>query len=172
MGDRQVEWNTRLTPIIFIICCHGPLARYVKFWIAHAPGMSGMSFSPPPRVSNPDMHHGTCVTHVPWCMSGSLTSGFLWSRWRGKRYRHSRCMRTPNFPYLARGPYTTTKRAKWRKMRLQYHEPSQVRFTPSFHCCNQISNEIYKIWRYQRRFETSQCLSTMYTINHFQSKWL
>ena len=24
-------------------------------------------------VSNPGMHHGTCVTHVPWCMSGSLT---------------------------------------------------------------------------------------------------
>ena len=21
------------------------------------------------------MHHGTCVTHVPWCMSGSLASG-------------------------------------------------------------------------------------------------
>ena len=34
----------------------------------------------PPQVSNPDMHHGTCVTHVPWCMPESLTSGFLWSR--------------------------------------------------------------------------------------------
>ena len=28
-----------------------------------------------PLVSDPDMHHGTCVTHVPWCMSGSLTRG-------------------------------------------------------------------------------------------------
>ena len=26
-------------------------------------------------VSDPGMHHGTCVTHVPWCMSGSLTCG-------------------------------------------------------------------------------------------------
>ena len=26
-------------------------------------------------VSDPGMHHGTCVTHVPWCMSGSLTRG-------------------------------------------------------------------------------------------------
>ena len=26
-------------------------------------------------VSDPGMHHGTCVTHVPWCMSGSLTHG-------------------------------------------------------------------------------------------------
>ena len=25
-----------------------------------------------PLVSDPGMHHGTCVTHVPWCMSGSL----------------------------------------------------------------------------------------------------
>ena len=26
-------------------------------------------------LSDPHMHHGTCVTHVPWCMSGSLTHG-------------------------------------------------------------------------------------------------
>ena len=25
--------------------------------------------------SDPGMHHGTCVTHVPLCMSGSLTRG-------------------------------------------------------------------------------------------------
>ena len=51
----------------------------------HAPRMPG-TFSPPPRVSDPDMHHDTCVTHVPWCMPGSLTSGFLWSRRRGKTF--------------------------------------------------------------------------------------
>ena len=34
---------------------HGPRARYVKMRVAHAPGMSG-TFSPPLRVSNPDMH--------------------------------------------------------------------------------------------------------------------
>ena len=26
-------------------------------------------------VNDPGMHHGTCVTHVPWCMSGSFTCG-------------------------------------------------------------------------------------------------
>ena len=46
---------------------------------AHALGMAG-KFSPPPRVSDPDMHHGPCMTHVPWCMPGSLTSCFFWSR--------------------------------------------------------------------------------------------
>ena len=28
-----------------------------------------------PLVSDHGMHHGTCVTHVSWCMSGPLTRG-------------------------------------------------------------------------------------------------
>ena len=32
-------------------------------------------FQRKPIVSDPGMHHGTCVTHVPWCMSGSFTCG-------------------------------------------------------------------------------------------------
>ena len=28
-----------------------------------------------PRVADPGMHHGTCVTHVSWCMPGLLTRG-------------------------------------------------------------------------------------------------
>ena len=30
-------------------------------------------FQTKPLFSDPGMHHGTCVTHVPWCMSGSRT---------------------------------------------------------------------------------------------------
>ena len=70
------------------------------------------SFPPPSQVSNPDMHHGTCMTHVPWCMPGSLTSGFLWSRWRGKRSRHSRRMRNPQIYVSGKRPigvYNLTK---------------------------------------------------------------
>ena len=52
---------------------------------AHAPGMPG-TFSPPPQVSDPDMHHGTHDTHVPWCMPGSLTNGFLRNRRWGKTF--------------------------------------------------------------------------------------
>ena len=73
-----------------------------KLRVAHAPGIPG-TFSPPHRVSDPDMHHGTCVTHVPWSMLGSLTSGFFWIRWRGKRSRHSRRMRNP--PFYVFGPW-------------------------------------------------------------------
>ena len=82
---------------------YGLLARYVKLRFAHAPGMPG-TFSPTPRVRDPDMHHGTCVTHVPWCMSGSLTSGFLWNRWWGKRSRHYRRMHNPQFYISGKRP--------------------------------------------------------------------
>ena len=82
---------------------NGPLTRYVKLPVAHAPGMPG-TFSPAPWISDPGMHHGTYVTHVPWCMPGSITSGFLWSRRRGKRSRHSRRMRNPHFAVSGKRP--------------------------------------------------------------------
>ena len=64
------------------------------------------TFSPPPPLSDPDMHHGTCVTHVPWCMPGSITSGFLWSRRRGKTFPAFPAQRaTRNYTYLVRGPW-------------------------------------------------------------------
>ena len=101
----------RLNPITCRdICSHnGPLARYVKLLVAHAPGMPG-TFSAPLRISDPDMHHGTCVTHVPWCMPGSLTSGFLWSRWRGKCSRHFRRMRNQQFYVSGKRPMATNFR--------------------------------------------------------------
>ena len=55
------------------------------------------TFFPPPQVSDPDMHLGTCVTHVLWSMPRSLTSVFLWSQRQGKRSRHSRPICNPQF---------------------------------------------------------------------------
>ena len=82
-------------------------------WVAHAPGMPG-TFSPPPLVRDPDMHHGTCVTHVPWCMPGSLIIGFLGSRWREKRSRHSLRMRNPQFCVTGKRPMEPCHyRAPW-----------------------------------------------------------
>ena len=46
-----------------------------------------------------DMHHGTWVTHVPWCMSGSLNRGG-----GGKRPRHSRRMRNSQFYVSGKRP--------------------------------------------------------------------
>ena len=46
------------------------------------------------------------MTHMPWCMLGSLTSSFLWSRWRGKRSRNSWRMRNPQFDVSGKRPIT------------------------------------------------------------------
>ena len=51
----------------------GLLTRYAKLRVVHASG----TFSPPPRVSDPDMQ-------------GLLTIGFLSNRWRWKRSRRMR----------------------------------------------------------------------------------
>ena len=53
-----------------------------------------------PLVSDPGMHHGTCVTHVPWCMSGSLFRGGGENVPGIPGARPAR-----NFTHLARGPY-------------------------------------------------------------------
>ena len=57
----------------------GPLTRCVKLRVAHAAEMAGTfprhRLQTKPLDSDPGMHHGTCVTHVPGCMSGSLTRG-------------------------------------------------------------------------------------------------
>ena len=82
---------------------HGPLSRYAKLRVAHSLGMLG-AFSSPLRVTNPDMHHGTCVTHVLWCMPGSLTSRLFWSQWQGKRSQHPQHMRNPQF-YVSKCPF-------------------------------------------------------------------
>ena len=68
------------------------------------------------------MHHGMCVKHVPWCMSGSLTSGFLWRQWRGKCSRYSRRMRNPQFTYLERGPcwYPIWNELQWLDLSIGY----------------------------------------------------
>ena len=58
-----------------------------------------------PLVSDPGMHHGRCVTHVPWCMSGSLTRG------GGENVPgiHG-AGATRNFMYLARGPWSNLEK--------------------------------------------------------------
>ena len=80
---------------------HGPLTRYVKFRIVHASGMPGTChrFQRKPLVSDPGMHHDTCVTHVPWRMSGLLTRG------SGENAPGipGACT-TRNLTYLSRGP--------------------------------------------------------------------
>ena len=90
-------------------------------------GNAGNVF-PPPRVSNPGMHHGTCVTHVPWCKSRSITSGFLWIHRREKSSRHSRHMRNPQFYVSGKRPmprqlwtYCSERHLTYYKSRISLH---------------------------------------------------
>ena len=52
-----------------------------------------------PLVCDPGMYHDTCVTHVPWCMSGSLTC-IGGENVPGIPGACATC----HFTYLARGP--------------------------------------------------------------------
>ena len=88
---------------VLALTVHWHLTRYAKLPVAHAPGMLGTFFPSWTRkllVSDPDMHHGTCVTHVPWCMLGSLT------RDDGENVLGipGACA-TRNVAYLVRGPW-------------------------------------------------------------------
>ena len=89
---------------LFALHVRGPLTRYVKLRDAHLPGMPVYLFSRHrlqrnPLVSDPGMHHGTCITHVPWCMSGWLTRG------GGKNVPGIPGARaTRNFSYLVKCP--------------------------------------------------------------------
>ena len=53
-----------------------------------------------PLVCDPGMHNGRCVTHVPWCMSWSLTRGG-----GGHVPGIPGAYAILNFTYLAGGPY-------------------------------------------------------------------
>ena len=75
---------------------NGPLTRYVKLRVVHAPGMPGM-FSPPPtsketsslwlRHASRHVRDARAVMHV----------GIANPRWRGKSTQHSRRMHNPQF---------------------------------------------------------------------------
>ena len=68
------------------------------------------TFSPPPRDSDTDMHHGTCATHAKrvsrTCRDACRDRDFLWSRWRGNVPGIPGACATSNFTYLVRGPCT------------------------------------------------------------------
>ena len=77
-----------------------------KITISTASGISfELLWSPSPLANNPDIHQGTWATHVPWCIPGSVTSGFLWNRWREKVPSIPGACATLNFTYLIRVPW-------------------------------------------------------------------
>ena len=90
--------------IILALGDNGPLARYATLRVAHAPGMPG-TFSPPPRVSDPVMHHGSCVTHVPLCMSDRYLAVSFEVGGGGNVLGIPDAKATHNFTYLVKDPW-------------------------------------------------------------------
>ena len=94
--------NKIILPLNNFICSHGPLTKYVKLLLRREcrERFPRHRLQRKPLVSDPGMHHGTYVTHVPWCMSGSLTrSG------GGNVTSISGACATRNFTYLGLFPW-------------------------------------------------------------------
>ena len=80
LGFRHVVWS-----VTYVTVPRVPTVPWASYQIRKIAGCACAGnagnvfprrrFQRKPLVSDPDMHHGTCVTHVPWCMSGSLTCG-------------------------------------------------------------------------------------------------
>ena len=81
-----MTWNT----------FNGPLTRYVKLRVVHAPGMPG-TFSLPPTsmetASKRSRHASRHVRHAPVVMHVGIANPRRW----GKRSRHTQRMRNPQF---------------------------------------------------------------------------
>ena len=137
---------------------YGPLTRCLKLRVVHAPEMPG-AFPSPTRVSDPDMHHGICITHVPWCMPGLLTSGLLWSRWQGNRFWHSRRMRNPQC--FVSGKRTMGYTTFWNSLRCRNYLPwphatwGVCNDTSSWFCCRDNTAKWKGNWRSARGWNYS-----------------
>ena len=152
-------WNT-----MTLVCrhCNGVLRRIMgnigswtshqiqKLRVAHAP----RTVSPPPRVCDHNIHHGARVMHVPWCMPGSLTSGFLWCRWQGKRSRHSRRMHNPQFYVSGKRPMDTVAVIQFKVF------PSPV------NACGHVCRELEQLKRL-RSEETLRCPVIAHTMDSY-----
>ena len=83
---------------------HGPLARYVKLRVMHAPRMQETLHR------HRELAITTCITtRASRTCRDAYRDHYLAvpfsSQWRGKRFRHSRRISTRNFAYLVRGPW-------------------------------------------------------------------
>ena len=98
--NRSTDTSATVMQLIF---CYGPLARYVKLWVAHAPGMPGM-FSPLPTsketASKRSRHASRHVRHARAMMHVGIAN----PRRRGNRSRHSRRMRNLQFYVSGKRP--------------------------------------------------------------------
>ena len=102
------------------------------------------TFTPPPNPKKTaNLHYGTSATHVPWCMSGSLSRGG-----RENVPGISGAFATCNFVYLVRGQASPILRAtaliigracQWTG--LSHNEPDCPSTIPDVYAANRTSDE-------------------------------
>ena len=135
-----------------------PLTSHGKLRVAQALGMPECSphhrFQRKPPVSDPSMHHGTCVTHKPWFMSGSLPRGGgenlpgILGAWA-----------TCNYMYLAKGPWQVMiRRNKGREHVPRYSEM----------CCyqHQYDRTFFNVIRWWITLFSCHQKASLYTKQH------
>ena len=123
-----------ISALLINYSCCAPWASYQIRKIAGC-ACAGNAGNVPPRrrfqrkplVSDPGMHHGTCVTHVPGCMSGSLTCG------DGENvFGIPGACALAMFAYLARGP--------WKRKSRHFESMAFIHFRPR--CVNDGTNSM------------------------------
>ena len=115
---------------------NGPLTRYVKLRVAHAPGIPGTFSSPPSSkvtASKRSLHASWHVRYARTMMHVGIAS----SRWRRKGSQHSRRMRNPQF-------YTSGKRPIW----LNWTAFEITRFRSNHVLCFSLNTVIYSYPRF------------------------
>ena len=94
-----------------------------------------------PLVSYPSMHHGTCIMHVPWCMSGWL------SRCGGENIPgiSGACATRTCKGFTPTPSSGTPPRTRWMSSACWSQTLRVVYFTNCSTSCNEINNEINNI---------------------------
>ena len=140
-----------------------PYASYQirKIAIAHALGMLG-TFSPPPRISDPDMHHGTCVTRVPWWMhAGVANRRFPLKSVSGKTFPAFPAMHNPQFYASGKSPISSATFPFHKNYSGRYIEtyplPYNLEYwqTRATNCALVIDNICWRKWYRVNKFETT-----------------
>ena len=119
-----------------------------------------------PLISDPSMHHDSCVTHMPWCMSGSLTRGC-----RVKRSRHSRRTHNPQFYVFGKRPMFIScwLIVNWTlRSKLQCISNQNTNF--SFTKVHFIGDQINQMWIRVRRGQNPVCNTCEYKKGSGQPK--
>ena len=112
-----------------------------------------------PLISDPDMHQGTPITHVPWCMPGSLTRG------GGETFPAFLAHAQPVIRYLVRVPL-------WGAVSFLHRD-----YLPSVwiclfsYCAGNINGLVQKRRKYSM-LATELCLSYTNPSMHCQRIWI